>query len=150
MLMRMTFDVIPTGSTTATVILSQGEVDAVRGAPGMGRVPLRITYGDQVFRTSISRYRGEWMMVVNAEMRSGGLVPGAAYEVEVTRDDGERTVDVPEDLAGALGAAGLGEAFAALSYTHRREHVRAIEEAKKPETRARRIDACLARLQQRS
>ncbi len=142
--MRMHIDVVATGKTTATVIMTQDEVDAVRGEPGMARVPLRIEYDGSTFRTSISRYRGEWMMVVNKEMRDGGLVPGAAYDVEITRDDEVRTVEIPGDLAQALAAAGLTDAFAALAYSHRREHVRAIEEAKKAETRARRIEKCLA------
>ena len=51
-----------------------------------------------------------------------------------------RDVKVPEDLAAALKAAGARSAFDALAYTHRKEHVRAIEDAKKPDTRARRIE----------
>jgi len=142
----MSLDVIPTGRTTATVIMTQDEVDSLRGSPGNARVPVRIEYAGSTFRTSISRYRGEWMMVVNKEMREGGLAPGSAYDVDIARDDAERTVEVPADLAAALAGAGLTEAFAALAYTHRREHVRAIEEAKKPDTRTRRIEKCLSAL----
>ena len=144
--MRMTLDILPTGKTTATVIMTQDQVDALRGTPGMGRVMLRIEYAGDIFRTSISRYRGEWMMVVNKEMRDGGLSPGATYDVEISRDDEERTVTVPDDLAQALAAAGLTETFNALAYTNRKEHVRVIEEAKKAETRVARIEKCLAML----
>jgi len=144
--MQMRLDVIPTGKTTATVIMTQDQVDAIRGEPGMGRVMLRIKYAGETYRTSISRYRGQWMMVVNREMRDGGLAPGAWYDVEITRDDEVRTVEVPDDLAQALAVAGLTEAFDALAFTHRKEHVRAIEEAKKEETRTRRIEKCLAML----
>lgn len=63
-----------------------------------------------------------------------------------TADTQERTVEVPADFAAALRESGLTKAFDALSYTHRKEHVRAIEEAKKPETRARRIEAAIAKL----
>lgn len=147
--MRMTVDIIPTGKTTATVIMSQEQVDALRGEPGMARVPLRIEYAGDTYRTSISRYRGEWMMVVNKEMRDGGLTPGSSYDVEIDRDIAERTVEVPKDLAQALAAAGLTDAFNALAFTHRKEHVRAIEDAKKPDTRTRRIEKCLASLADR-
>ena len=41
--------------------------------------------------------------------------------------------------AAALKDAGARAAFDALAFTHRKEHVRAIEDAKAPETRARRI-----------
>ena len=137
--MRMRLEVIPTGTTTATVILSQEQVDAIRGEPGRGRVPLAITYRGATFRTSISVYRGQWMMVVNAEMRAGGLVPGAAYSCDVTRDDAVRTIDIPDDLARALDDAGVRDAFDALSYTRRKEAVRQVTEAKRPDTRERRI-----------
>jgi uncharacterized protein YdeI (YjbR/CyaY-like superfamily) len=36
--------------------------------------------------------------------------------------------------------------FDALAYTHRKEHVRAIEDANKPETRQRRIDKAIEKL----
>ena len=49
-------------------------------------------------------------------------------------------VVVPEDLAAALGAApGARAAFDAASFTHRREWVESVEEAKRPETRERRV-----------
>ena len=53
----------------------------------------------------------------------------------------------PGDLVKALKASpGALERWRALSYTHQREHVEAIEEAKKPETRARRIAAAVGML----
>jgi uncharacterized protein YdeI (YjbR/CyaY-like superfamily) len=54
-------------------------------------------------------------------------------------DAGERHVDVPDDLAAALRAGKAAKQFDALAYSHRKEYVRRITEAKKPETRARRI-----------
>jgi uncharacterized protein YdeI (YjbR/CyaY-like superfamily) len=53
---------------------------------------------------------------------------------------------VPADFAKAMRAAGVRTTFDALAYSHRKEHVRVIEEAKKPETRQRRIDAAIAKL----
>ncbi len=75
-----------------------------------------------------------------------GKGDGDAVTVTVERDSGERVVDVPEDLAAALAGAGLREAFDGMSYSHRREHVNAINDAKKPETRARRIAKALEML----
>ena len=142
----MTIDVIATGTSTATVILSQDQVDEIRGTPGRARVPLAITHDGHVFRTSISVYRGRWMMVVNREMRDGGLVPGASYAVDVSVDTAERTVEVPPDLAAALGSAGLTDAWTALSYTARKEYVRGLLDAKKPETRSRRLSQVVTAL----
>jgi uncharacterized protein YdeI (YjbR/CyaY-like superfamily) len=80
---------------------------------------------------------------IRAELGKGA---GDAVTVTVERDAGERTVDVPEDFATALAEAGLREAFDGLSYSHRREHVNAINDAKKPETRTRRIAKALEML----
>lgn len=144
--MRMKLDVVPTGKTTATVILSQEQVDVLRGAPGRSRVPLAITYRDQVFRTSISVYRGQWMMVVNEAMRDGGMTPPGVYTADVVMDTDERTVDLPDDLAAAIDAARLRADWDRQSYTNRKEFVRGVTEAKKPETRERRIEKIIATL----
>lgn len=58
-----------------------------------------------------------------------------------------RTITAPPDLARALDAnAAARAAWDRLSPSHRREHVEAIEEAKKPETRARRVAGAIAML----
>lgn len=137
--MRLKIDVIPTGKTTATVVLTQEQVDTLRGTPGKARVPLAITFRQQTFRTSISMYRAQWMMVVNQQMRDGGLIPGNSYTVDIVRDTSERTVEVPDDLAQAIKAAKATTAWERLSYTARKEHVRKVLEAKTQETRDRRI-----------
>jgi hypothetical protein len=135
----MKLNVVQTGKTTATVILTQDQVDALRGEPGRGRVMLAITYKGSTFRTSVSVYRGEWMMVVNQEMQAGGLTPGAVYGVEIARDTAERTAEIPADLKAALTKAKVLKAFEGYSFTHRKEWIRSVEDAKKPETRERRI-----------
>ncbi|MEO6655771.1 MAG: YdeI/OmpD-associated family protein [Pyrinomonadaceae bacterium] len=63
--------------------------------------------------------------------------------VTVERDMDVRTVSVPNDLAEALTANRLSDAFEAMSYIHRKEHVRAIEESKAAETRTRRIQKAI-------
>jgi uncharacterized protein YdeI (YjbR/CyaY-like superfamily) len=56
----------------------------------------------------------------------------------------QREVTPPADLLQALNAkSGALERWRELSYSHQREHVEAIEEAKKPETRSRRIEGAL-------
>jgi uncharacterized protein YdeI (YjbR/CyaY-like superfamily) len=56
-------------------------------------------------------------------------------------------VAVPDDLAEALEGAGLRQAFDAMSFSHRREYVTWVEEAKRPDTRARRVTGTIDRLQ---
>ena len=58
-------------------------------------------------------------------------------------------MDVPDDLRGALEEAGLDSVFTALSPSHRREYLSWIDEAKRPETRARRISQTVDRLRTR-
>ena len=56
-------------------------------------------------------------------------------------------VEIPPELADALAKDRVArEAFASLPPSHRREHVGYITEAKKPETRARRVERTLEML----
>lgn len=82
-----------------------------------------------------------FLLPVSAEVRKGaGVAAGDEVDVEVMLDDAPRAVTVPDDLAAALDAVpGARARFDALSYTHRKEHVRAVEEAKAAATRERRI-----------
>ncbi|MFF0608152.1 YdeI/OmpD-associated family protein [Nocardia tengchongensis] len=77
------------------------------------------------------------LKAIRAELGKG---TGDRVEVTVDREAGERTVAVPEDLAVALAAGGVRAVFDELSYTCRREHVTSVVEAKKVETRSRRIE----------
>jgi uncharacterized protein YdeI (YjbR/CyaY-like superfamily) len=83
----------------------------------------------------------------NANRRAAGVATGEDVEVEVTLDVEPRMVVEPADFSQALDADPLARAaYDRLSYSHRREHVRAIESAKKPATRVRRIEAAMAKL----
>jgi hypothetical protein len=105
------------------------------------RVPVAGTVNGFPFRGSIVTMAGEPCLGVNAQMRAGARAAvGDVAEFVVARDTEERVVDVPADLLAAMSARER-EQFAAFSYTHQKEYVRAIEDAKKPETRLRRIAA---------
>ncbi len=65
------------------------------------------------------------------------------------KDTEKRTVEAPPDLVAALEKSGLREAFSKLSYTHQKEHVNSITEAKREETRARRIEKTIEMLKER-
>lgn len=68
-----------------------------------------------------------------------GVETGGIYRVTITVDEGERTVDVPDDLEAELRSSRVQAKFDALAYTHRKEFVRWVTEAKRPQTRADRI-----------
>jgi hypothetical protein len=108
-----------------------------------GRVPVRGTINGAPFRSSIFRMGGDChFMVVNRQMReAAGVRGGETVPVTIERDTEARTVTPPADFARALKANKDAQAtWDKLSYTHRREHVEAIEGSKKPETRLRRIE----------
>jgi uncharacterized protein YdeI (YjbR/CyaY-like superfamily) len=67
--------------------------------------------------------------------------------VVLERDETPRTVTPPPDLARALQANPAAQAaWAKLSHTHRKEYAQAVSEAKKPETRARRVEKTITEL----
>lgn len=108
-----------------------------------GRVPVRGNINGAPFRSSVFRMGGDChFMVVNRELReAAGVRGGETVPVTMERDTEPRTVTPPADLARAIKANKEARAvWDKLSYTHRKEHVRAVEEAKKPETRRRRIE----------
>lgn len=71
------------------------------------------------------------------------VVAAKTFAVEL---DSER-VTVPADLRSELAANRDAKvAFAKLSYTYQRVYVEWVEEAKRPETRARRIAATVERV----
>jgi uncharacterized protein YdeI (YjbR/CyaY-like superfamily) len=77
------------------------------------------------------------------------VAAGDEVDVDVELDTAPREVDVPADLAAALDAEPAARVrFDALPYSHRKEHVRAVEEAKAPETRQRRIAKAVAMLRE--
>ena len=63
----------------------------------------------------------------------------AQFKTVLTLETAPRLVEVPQDLAVALEAAGLRKAFDASAASRRKEWVRQVVEAKTAETRARRV-----------
>src|SRR5262245_61403456 len=80
-----------------------------------------------------------------ANRQAAGVATGDEVEVEVELDAGPRVIAAPADFARALDADPVARtAYDRLSYGRKREHVLAIENAKRPETRTRRIDKAVA------
>lgn len=107
-----------------------------------------VTINGYSYRSHISPYRGMILLPVSAEVRAGaGIEAGDVLTVTVTVDTAPREVAVPDDLAAAMAQSPKAkEFFAGLAPSHRKEYVRWVEEAKKPETRASRIEKTVALL----
>ena len=109
------------------------------------RPKVTVTVNGSAYRSTVAVMGGSYMVGVTAEQRAkSGLKAGDAIEVTVELDTAPRLVEAPPDLLAALETAGVLEVWERLSFTHRKEHVRAIEEAKAPETRLRRIEKAVA------
>ena len=113
---------------------------------GKVRAPVVATVDGYTFRTTIVAMGGPVCIGMRKSHReAAGLEGGETVPVTVALDEAPRTVTAPADLVRALKATpGALEAWKASSYTHQREHVEAIEGAKKPETRERRVAAAVA------
>ncbi|GGG11776.1 YdeI/OmpD-associated family protein [Pontibacter amylolyticus] len=94
---------------------------------GLGYAPVRQVAVDDTWSSLRFKHESER----SAPSKFGVDAPGI--------DRKNRTVEIPQDLREALESAGLLETFEKLAFTHRKEHVLAVQEAKRPETRANRI-----------
>ncbi|HEY2273019.1 MAG TPA: YdeI/OmpD-associated family protein [Jatrophihabitantaceae bacterium] len=103
------------------------------------RPPVAITINGYTYRTTAVRMGERFLVPLSAENRTGaGVAAGDEIDVEIALDEAPREVTLPADLDAALDATARAN-YDALSFTHRKEWVRWIEDAKKPETRSARV-----------
>jgi hypothetical protein len=116
-------------------------------APIFGRTRAKVVVelGGHRYRTTIaSMGDGPCLPLRRSNREAAGLEGGETLPVTLTLDTEPRVIEPPADLAKALRAAPPAwQRWGELSYSHQREHAEAVEGAKKPETRARRIAAAV-------
>jgi len=102
--------------------------------------------GGYTFDGRIGRMGGDTLLGFNKANRAAAVVEaGDEVELIVVLDDGPREVELPADLAAALDAdPEARKGFDALAPSHRKEYARWVGEAKRPETRERRLADTLA------
>ncbi|MFE1417091.1 YdeI/OmpD-associated family protein [Streptomyces sp. NPDC058746] len=112
------------------------------------RPPVTITLNGHAWRSRVALLRGRHLIgLSHANREAAGVEIGEEVEVEVELDTEPRVVVEPADFAQALDEDPAARAaYDVLTYSRKREHVRAIESAKKPETRRRRIEKAIATL----
>ncbi|MEP6923001.1 MAG: YdeI/OmpD-associated family protein [Pyrinomonadaceae bacterium] len=115
---------------------------------GAKRVPACGTINDTLFRTTIFKMHGRYFIPVNKELReAAGIKAGDFVNVEIERDRELRIVEPPSDLLAALNTnATAKNVWEKLSFTHQKEFVKAIKEAKREETRRNRIEKTINKL----
>lgn len=112
------------------------------------RPPVTITVNGHSWRSRVAIMRGRHLLgLSNANRRAAGVAVGDEVEVEVILDTEPRVVAEPDDFARALnGNPAARTAYDALSESRKRAHLHAIDGAKRPETRSRRIAAAVTAL----
>jgi hypothetical protein len=134
------------GGKTATGIPIPDEV--IEGLGESNRPSVTIAVNGYTYRTTAVRMGCRFLVPLSAEHReAAGLAAGDEIVVDIENDTAPREVVLPADLEAAMDDAAR-TAYDGLSYTHRKEWVRWVEEAKKPETRATRIEKTVAGLRE--
>jgi hypothetical protein len=112
---------------------------------GKVRAPVKVTLQGYTYRSTIaSMGEGPCIPLRKSNREAAGLDGGETLKITLELDAEKREVEPPADLLRALRKTPAAwERWTKLSYSHQREHVEAIEGAKKPETRARRIEAAV-------
>ncbi|UCC73809.1 MAG: DUF1905 domain-containing protein [Gemmatimonadota bacterium] len=106
-------------------------------------VPVLATVRGHSVRTNlVPGGGGRYRLFLDGEIRRAARADtGDRVSVTLKFDRGPREVSVPEDVAKALRRAkGARAAFDELTLNQRREFLRYVLKAKKPETRARRVE----------
>jgi bifunctional DNA-binding transcriptional regulator/antitoxin component of YhaV-PrlF toxin-antitoxin module len=139
--------IIELDGKTATGVTVPDEV--VEALGGGNRPRVRVTLAGYSYQTTVARMRGQFKFPVSAAVREqAGVAAGDQVEVEIELDTSPRELAIPEDLAALLDRDPAAKhAFEKLSYSNQKRHVLAIEGAKTPETRQRRLAKALDELQ---
>jgi hypothetical protein len=113
-----------------------------------GKVPVKATFDDVPYTGSLMKYGHPLHMLgmLKAIREQTGKGPGDMVEVVVWKDEAVRSVEVPAKFEKLMKKEGLLPVFEKLSYTHRKEYCRWISDAKKEETRLKRLEKAIGML----
>jgi hypothetical protein len=119
--------------------------DAQKEFATNGKVPVHTTIDGVPYRGGLFRMGTPHHMlgVAKSIRQQIGKGPGDIVAVVLWKDEEPREVEVPPVLKTRMKQAGVVPFFESLSVTNRKEYCRWISEAKKDETRARRLDKAI-------
>lgn len=131
---------------TATGIEVPADVLAALG-PGK-RPKVQVTINGYTYPSAVGIMGGRSLIPVSADVRAkAGVAAGDTVTVDIVADTQPRHAEVPGDFSAALDREPTARrAFEQLSYSGQRRHVLAIEQARTPETRQRRIGKAITEL----
>lgn len=127
---------------------AQIPADVTAALGGMKQMRVTGSLNGHPIRTSTMPYRGGFYVGLHKAAReAAGVEIGDEVELALTLDTSPRVLELPPELEAAfIAEPELRERFDALSFTRRREMAEPISEAKKPETRAARVERALSAL----
>jgi bifunctional DNA-binding transcriptional regulator/antitoxin component of YhaV-PrlF toxin-antitoxin module len=110
-----------------------------------GKVPVKATFDEIPHTGSLIKYGNPLHLLglPKAVREQIGKTPGDTLEVVVWKDEDVRAVEVPAQFENLMKKEGLLPVFKKLSYTQRKEYCSGIAEAKKEETRLRRLEKAI-------
>jgi len=116
-----------------------------------GKVPIKATFNGVPYTGSLIKYGfpQHTLHLSKAIREQLGKVPGDTIDVVLWKDEEERILEVPAPFEKLMKQEGLLPFFEKLSYTHRKEYCRWISEAKKEETRSKRLEKAIEMLKQK-
>jgi hypothetical protein len=116
-----------------------------------GTVPINATFNGVPYTGSLIKYGfpQHTLHLPKAIREQLGKVPGDIIDVVLWKDEEERILEVPAPFEKLMKKEGLLPFFETLSYTHRKEYCRWISEAKKEETRSKRLEKAIEMLKQK-
>jgi hypothetical protein len=110
-----------------------------RGVWDKAKVPVKVTINGYTWRSTVGNRGGIQYIVVNSgARRSAGVKAGDFVTITLEPDAEKREIDVPVPLQKALGTK-LTQKLNSLSFTHKKEFIGWYSEAKREDTRARRV-----------
>jgi hypothetical protein len=123
----------------ATIYGSRGSIKVIGSINGYPYRGSAMPFGD-----------GTHFLVVNKAIRDAlGVDVGSVVRMTIRPDTTPREIEAPADLLAALSDHQAAQAYYdRLAPSHRKLYVEWIEDAKKPETRARRVQGAIERLAQ--
>ncbi|MFZ1139242.1 MAG: YdeI/OmpD-associated family protein [Candidatus Sulfotelmatobacter sp.] len=107
---------------------------------GKAKVPVKVTINGYTWRSTVGNRGGQQYIVVNGEARrSAEVKAGDVVTITLEPDTEKREIEIPTALQKALGTK-LTQKLDALSFTHKKEFIVWYSQAKKEDTRARRVE----------
>lgn len=131
------------GNNTGIVVPEENLLELNAGK----KPPVKVNVNGYEYQSSIASMSGYYLIPLSKEHRlSSGLYGNDEVDVTLTLESKDRNVDVPVELILILKENNLLELFDKQSYSNRKEMVRLVVDAKKEDTKIKRLSQIVNQL----